>query len=231
MRQFYLLSVSALLARAPLAAAQAQSWKDSDLHQTLLPTTAPPDDPEDSYRCVFSNASQYFDPPQPTEALKLAFWDYGDELIASCVDSGENVEDCWPGKKQWCDLTTKAPATLTSALSAWGSSATSWWSDHSSDAVDVATKCPQNWFNAMMDLAVNRQWLNLTIAWAACDEDQIEPISTGQGPTSTFAAPGSTGQNQRAAATDLPGGSGRLDDKWKIAGGGGVAAAIANAAL
>lgn len=232
MRHFSQTLAFGLLVAVSQAAAQKQSWKDSDLHQILLPTAAPPDDPEDSYTCVFLNASQYFDPPQPTGALKTAFWEYGDELIASCVDDGGKVEECWPAKQQWCDFTTKAPTAQTSALSAWGSSATSWWADHSSDAVEVATECPQNWFNAMLDLAVNRQWLNLTIAWSACDEEQDQSVSSIQQTTSTSAAPGSTRSNQRAAATEVPGGSGsfKRDDKWRMAGGG-FAAAIANAAF
>ncbi|KAL2210411.1 hypothetical protein CC79DRAFT_1365804 [Sarocladium strictum] len=202
MQQSCLLSGRALVATISLAAAQEQLWKNSGLDLALLPNSSPQDDPEDSYQCVFSSASQYLDPPQPTGVLKTAFWDYGDEIIASCVDGGEKVQNCWPAKVQWCDFTTKASVTLTSALSAWGSSATSCWSEHNSAAVYVATECPQNWFDAIMDLAVNRQWADLTIAWSACDEEQQEAASS-----STSEALGSTERNDRTAATDAPDGS------------------------
>lgn len=236
MRQPLLASIILpFIAFPPLSAGQ-KPWKDSTVHEILLPTAAPPLEPEDDYQCVFSNVSQWFEPPKPTGDLMDAMFDYGDELISACVDAGDDLEvdECWPNKDQWCDFTTEAPASVTSDLEEWGSLATSWWAAQSSDALSAASECPQNWFDAMIEMAPNRQWLNLTVAWAACDEDYKEPDTTTTSADSEgiSAAPGSTKTSKKVAATDLSGRAAtyRADDAWKVAGGG-VAAAVANLAL
>ena len=97
-----------LLTSAYFANAQKDKpWPDSTIHSILLPSDPPPEEPEDSYDCVFENVTQYYDVPKPTGVLLDALFDYGDELFEECVDrSGADYSDCYPEKEQWCAFTT-----------------------------------------------------------------------------------------------------------------------------
>ncbi|KAH8170334.1 hypothetical protein LIA77_09115 [Sarocladium implicatum] len=216
-----------LLTSAYFANAQKDKpWPDSTIHSILLPSDPPPEEPEDSYDCVFENVTQYYDVPKPTGVLLDALFDYGDELFEECVDrSGADY--------------------IASDLSDWQSTVSSWWSAHSSKAVSVAEECPQYWFEAGVEVLDGRSWLNKTIIFAGCDSGSkasSEATTTGAqitGDPTTGAAPASTQTQDRSAATSttqLDEGAavaymrrGGGEDVWKVVGG--MAAAMVNAML
>lgn len=235
-----------LLTSAHLANAQkAKPWPDSTIHSILLPTDPPPEEPEDSYDCVFENVTQYYDVPKPPGRLLDCLFDYGDKLFEECMDgSGAEEGDCYLEKEQWCAFTTERPASVASDLSDWHTTVSSWWSANSSKAVSVAEECPQYWFEAGVEVLDGRTWLNKTIIFAGCDADS-EPSGdattrsariTGDSTTAAPASRQTQDQSAAASTTQLDEGvavahmrRGGREDIWKVAGG--MAAVMANAML
>ena len=137
-------SATIIAALAATVAADTQS----DIHKTLWPTlstfgTDPP-------RCSTKNISQYFAPPQPAETLLTPlFYSYYQSLFQTCTSTGPERLKCpFPEQSRWCDFSTAGPSDLLSAYTSYGSLASSWWSVHSSSALELAKECENLWYNA-----------------------------------------------------------------------------------
>ncbi|KAH6694960.1 hypothetical protein DL95DRAFT_477388 [Leptodontidium sp. 2 PMI_412] len=222
-----------LLAIAAISTTDA--WSDSAVYQTVLPSVEPTAT-RDPWQCVTANLTQYFDVPKPTGSLLDALDSYGDKLIESCTSTGiDRVMGCFPAKEEWCKFTTAAPASVLPDYQLYGSAASAWWSGHSSNAVRLATSCPNGWYNAMFELPGGPTWLNETIIFAACHGEAVT-TTTASGSTLSSTA-------TKATATTLPGvtavptasvtpaptngvaGRGEDLEMWMVAGSGFVAAA------
>lgn len=141
------------------------------LFETILPTTQPTTT-RDPWQCTTETLMQYFDIPKPTGALLTSILSYGDDLIKGCEPTETDAMGLpvctFPEHSRWCGFTTAAPSSLLPSYSAYGSTASSWWSKHSSMAVELAEECPHRWFKAMTDTPAGAGWLNDTIAFASC---------------------------------------------------------------
>ncbi|KAK2601576.1 hypothetical protein QQS21_004894 [Conoideocrella luteorostrata] len=157
-------TASAILVLQPLAVAAV-------IFDTILPTTRPTQT-TDPWMCSTKVLESFFDVPKPTGKLLDALLSYGDDLQKDCKPTLTNhvgMSACaFPPQSKWCAFSTSAPSTLLSDYSSYASSASSWWSGHSSAAVDEAVLCPNSWFKAMMWFADGPAWLNDTIAFAGC---------------------------------------------------------------
>ncbi|QPH01783.1 hypothetical protein C2857_005986 [Epichloe festucae Fl1] len=186
------------------------------IYDTILPTISPTIT-KDPWPCTTEVLEKYFDPPKPTGELLTTLLDYGKELLKGCTPVGTNaqgVPTCtFPAPSQWCAITI--PTTLSSTYSAYGSTASSWWSRYRSEAVDFATYCPGRWYKAMNAMPGGGAWLNDTIAFAGCYEadhavtatttttaNLITPTPTA---VSSSAAASSTSSSS-ATSTQLPNG-------------------------
>ncbi|KAL2755626.1 hypothetical protein ACRALDRAFT_211175 [Sodiomyces alcalophilus JCM 7366] len=187
----------------------AVDW-GSTVHEILLPTEAPELEQPDPWICPASNLTQFFDVPLPPADLEEAMLEYGDEYREQCTITGRAaILGCFPSKEYWCQITTAAaPGALVDYLS-YGSAASSWWEEHSSSAVKLASQCPDNWYNAMFDLPGGATWLNLTLIFGACYADAVATtgselsLSTLSTASST-PMPGSSGMSQSATTTPTP---------------------------
>ncbi|KAG9191339.1 hypothetical protein G6011_09427 [Alternaria panax] len=150
---FFLLAASATRAAA-LAASEIS---------ILLPT-ARPSGPQDLWECALSAYTPYFSPPLPTGAVLSALDSYGDELIADCT----GLECPYPDATRWCGITTAAPTAVLPAYTSYANSASVWWANHSSSALELAEECPHYWYTALTKDPSTATWLNLTIANAEC---------------------------------------------------------------
>lgn len=178
-----------------------KAWKDSAVHQTVLPTDVPSGTQHDNWRCAVANLTQYFDVPKPTGSLLSAIYSYADKLVDACTltDDIERFLDCYPANDEWCKFTTAAPASLIPDYKLYGSAASSWWAAHSSSALFLATDCPERWFNAMYEVPNGGTWLNDTINFAACYGEVVTTT------TSASLESASTSTRSTATATTLPG--------------------------
>lgn len=148
----------------------------------LLPTD-PPSGSEDSWECALSAYTPFFSPPLPTGAVLSALDSYGDKLIADCTE----LECPYPDATRWCGVTTAAPTAVLPAYTSYANSASVWWANHSSSAIELAEECPHYWYTALTKDPAAASWLNLTIANAECIGETSEgggissvPLSSGQ---------------------------------------------------
>ena len=157
----------------------------------LLPTTTP-SGPQDSWECALSAYTPFFNPPLPTGAVKSALDSYGDGLIADCT----GLECPYPDATRWCGITTAAPTAVLPAYTSYASSASVWWVNHSSSALELAEECPHYWYKALTKKPTAGTWLNLTIANAECfgkaPGDDVSSIGTSSIQTSLTSSPRSS---------------------------------------
>jgi hypothetical protein len=152
MKSFTLLS---------LIAASAAALDPASL-SAILPTAKPT--ATDDWYCALSAYSPYFDPPKPTGTLLSALQSYGSKLQESCTE-----KSCpYPDATRWCGFTTAAPTAALPAYTSYASSASVWWANHSSSAMDLAQECPYYWYDALTDIPSTPAWLNMTIINAEC---------------------------------------------------------------
>ncbi|RGP63226.1 hypothetical protein FLONG3_9982 [Fusarium longipes] len=153
---------------------------------TILPTTKGTIT-SDPWQCATHTFESFFDVPKPTGALLDAILDYGDTLLDGCkatLTDAMGMPVCtFPPQSDWCAFSKSAPSSLLTAYSAYGSSASSFWVEHSSEAVKYAGYCPNGWFKAMTSLPYGAVWLNDTIAFAGCyaaaDAFDVPEIESG----------------------------------------------------
>ncbi|KAB2108664.1 hypothetical protein AG0111_0g2613 [Alternaria gaisen] len=151
-------SIFLLAASASRVAVLDLSWIS-----ILLPNS-PPAGFDDYPDCTVSTYTPFFDPPLPTGAVRSALDSYGDELIADCT----GLECPYPDATRWCGITTAAPTAVLPAYTRYASSASVWWANHSSPALELAEECPHYWYTALTKKPTAGTWLNLTIANAEC---------------------------------------------------------------
>ncbi|KAM4066210.1 hypothetical protein HRG_000346 [Hirsutella rhossiliensis] len=122
------------------------------IFDTILPTTKPAIT-KDPWTCTTEPLQKYFMPPKPTGLLLDALVSYGEDLKKDCkptlTDAMGNPECEFPAHSKWCAFAAAVPSVLVSEYSSYGSAASSWWSESSSEAVEFATYCPNRWFTAM----------------------------------------------------------------------------------
>ncbi|KAG8670659.1 hypothetical protein FPOAC2_07490 [Fusarium poae] len=143
----------------------------ASIFDTILPTTQGTIT-SDPWRCYTHTFESFFDVPKPTGALFDALVDHGDEMQKGCkstLTDAMGMRVCtFPPHSELCDFTKFAPSSLLTEYSSYGSIASSWWAEHSSEAVEYAEYCPNRWFRAMTSLPHGAVWLNDTIAFAGC---------------------------------------------------------------
>ncbi|KAF5244278.1 hypothetical protein FANTH_7788 [Fusarium anthophilum] len=212
----------------------------ASIFDTILPTTKGTIT-SDPWQCATHTFESFFDVPKPTGALLDAILDHGDAIQKGCKSTltdamGKSV-CAFPPQSDWCAFTKSAPSSLLTAYSSYGSLASSWWAEHSSEAVEYAEYCPNGWFSAMTSLPYGAVWLNDTIAFAGCHaaahatgkpKTTLKATATA-GPKATGTA---TGATATAATENRNGIAGKRDDvgMWVVAGTG-LAATAANTLL
>ena len=135
---------------------------DPSLVSLLMPSATPT--AADPWWCAIENYSEFFNPPQPTGALSSAIMSYGDKLVETCT-----AGNCpFPDATKWCQFTATAPPTVLPAYTSYAQTASAWWANHSSSAVQHAQDCPQYWFNARFKYFGGLGWLNQTIIHGEC---------------------------------------------------------------
>ncbi|CAG7562528.1 unnamed protein product [Fusarium equiseti] len=175
------------------------------IYDTLFPT-AKPTTSDNDVDCMFEDFYPIFSALTPNGSLSTALLSYGDELIKDCPLTDEDVmglPTCpYPAPSDWCAFSNHAPTTLLPAWSFYGSSASSWWSEHSSYAVKYAHVCKKKWFNAMIGVVYGSVRLNNTIHWGECyAEAQAQATARDQvGPASTITTEATTGMRATPAA-------------------------------
>jgi len=154
----------------------------------LVPTTTPTVT-RDPWECVTEKIPGYFQVPKPTKSLEEAIFSYA-RSHHPCTET-ESRKCRMADKTQWCGFQTAAPLSLLPEYSSYGNTASEWWASQSSNAVSVARKCPNSWYDAGTQHPANMGWLNLTIVMAECYADaHVTPtVPTIQ---STLAPPGRT---------------------------------------
>ncbi|PFH58050.1 hypothetical protein XA68_14220 [Ophiocordyceps unilateralis] len=213
----------------------------ASLFDLILPTETPKVTSDDD-SCTSATLERFFDPPRPTPSLQRALWLYEADLYEGCTAEGTNVVGmttcAFPTQSQLCAFTTAAPAALLPEFTSYASSASSWWSAHQSEAVELARRCPASWFNAMMAMA---SWgpLNFTIGFAGCYEgmrpaaaEATTTVTTGGRPAAgTRGATASGGGDDDARPTATANSNGVVgraegSDVWLAVGSGVVVAAV-----
>lgn len=199
--QTILSSFIPLLTFNPVAA-----WPDSQLHLTILPTTLDFDGPSDDPSCRSVNLSPFFDPPRPSGHLLEYIEEYGNELVQLCHLTRTSPNDnCFPSKERWCEFTSVAPTYIMSDYSTYGNQASSWWAAKSSSAVALASKCPNDWFDAAYEVPGGAAWLNDTIMFAACYEGtNWDVVNARASRDERMAAPGMSIRLPEAKPTTAP---------------------------
>ncbi len=198
---------------AGLAAAFTGTVAVSATHVTLMPRAEPTTVTRDPWQCATTNLTKYFDVPKPTGSLSTALESFNSELRKTCLAAGTPLLYCpFPAQSSWCGFTTAAPSEVLPDYSSFGSRVSSWWSQHSSEAVSLAKKCPVGWSNAMFAGGHGETWLNTTIAFAECyaeahttdESSTTRPTATALsgvtrgGPTSTDAPDSAVGRAEGA---------------------------------
>lgn len=176
----------------------------------LLPT-AKPTITQDSWRCALENYKPFFQPPKPTGTLLSAIVSYGDKLIESCTE----LICPYPDATKWCSFTTAAPSAVLPAYTSYASTASVWWANHTSQAMDLAAECPHYWYDAMSEDPSAAVWLNQTIIMGDCIAkphsgasssgalSSSEILSTGT-PLTTRPSPGTPSSSSPAVSSTLP---------------------------
>ncbi|OAL51482.1 hypothetical protein IQ07DRAFT_422984 [Pyrenochaeta sp. DS3sAY3a] len=144
----------------------------SAYHITLFPT-ATPTTTEDPWYCATENVPQYFDSPEPTGSLLDELLSYGDKLQENCTISitpgATIVPTCpFPEQSSICAFTNAAPTDVLPEYFSFASSASTWWSAHSSRAIELAQECPNHWQKAMRETLYGEARLKNTIAYGQC---------------------------------------------------------------
>lgn len=210
---------AALVALSSRAA--ALDW-DSTAHEILIPTTFPELEEPDPWFCAASNLTHFWDVPRPPDDIYEAFQARGAAYFNECKSAFTNMREaravCNPDKDHWCQITTTAPPSALADYLSYGSSASSWWKAHSSDALELAPECPDNWYNAMFEFPAAESWLNRTIIYGACYEEAMAAAAAVTTTTGTIdidtstvttlvgatAVPGDSGTDQGVTATPSP---------------------------
>ncbi|KAJ3496232.1 hypothetical protein NLG97_g2807 [Lecanicillium saksenae] len=144
----------------------------------------PPYIPQDPWYCAKENYSAYFLPPTPTGALFTHMVGFaGSEIQKTCTTKFLSCSDL--GLKEWCDYTTKAPASFSSALSSLGSAASSWSLAHSSGLAVLPTACPDSWAVYGAQFIGRDVWTNRSKNFAECYRERYgsSPVSLGSSST------------------------------------------------
>ncbi|KAK8131885.1 hypothetical protein PG999_000058 [Apiospora kogelbergensis] len=197
----------ALMALAFASGANAYTW-DSTIHSLVAPTEAPTVTSSEDWRCITSDAVQYFKAPMATGDLLTALDSYAKSAMAPCRSTVRDFWGCALEKDEWCDFSTAAPTSVLSAWSSIGSAALAFWEPRSSAAASLAKECPMRWFDASLDSPIGGIVLNQTIMFAACHAEAQLPggpastTSAGQ-PTATPAS-GAVASPASAAAMPTP---------------------------
>lgn len=118
---------------------------DPSQQSALLPTEVPT--VTDNWECAISTYSTYFDLPKPTGTLLSALESYGDKLHEACT----KTMCLYPDATSWCGFATAAPTAVLPAYTSYASSASVWWAEHSSAAVELAQECPEYWWDALLE--------------------------------------------------------------------------------
>ncbi|KAK4105098.1 hypothetical protein N658DRAFT_418837 [Parathielavia hyrcaniae] len=191
----------------------------AELHPIVAPTERPDYSTTDPWDCVTESIKErYFDPlgnpPRPSGALADAKHLYGSVLLETCRTTGiwSYRYPCdFPDKTLWCGITTALPASLLPAYWSYASSAWSWWSVHSSDAVRVAQMCPILWYELGNHVVGGGAvWMNHTLIEAECYAEAHLTVtgSPGTGPTAipgqgAIAESAPTSTSSGASPTDM----------------------------
>ncbi|RSM04593.1 hypothetical protein CEP52_006776 [Fusarium oligoseptatum] len=162
----------------------------ASIFETILPTERPTitSDPSE---CATRSLESFFDVRKLTGELGSAFLSFGSELNKGCkstfVDVMGNTACTNPPRTKICSFSDYAPSTLLSEYWYFGSMASSWWAEHSSQAVENAAYCPNRWFRAMRAVPYGEVWLNDTLAIVNCyvEAHATSTSSDTQVPTST----------------------------------------------
>ncbi|RBR26183.1 uncharacterized protein FIESC28_00966 [Fusarium coffeatum] len=237
------------------------SATNAAIYETLFPS-AKPTTSDNDIDCMFEDFYPIFSALTPNGSLSTALLSYGDELLKDCPLTDVDVmglPTCpYPALSEWCSFSNHAPKTLLPAWSSYGSSASSWWSEHSSYAVKYAHVCKKKWFNAMIGVVYGSARLNNTIHWGECyaqahatvDRVAATPASTTKATTGMKVTP--TAPKETQVSSDVTEGNSeetqgtakedrreeskgtqiqaRGADVWLMAGGG-LAAAVVNDAM
>ncbi|RDL36322.1 uncharacterized protein BP5553_05674 [Venustampulla echinocandica] len=200
----------------------------------LMPTAPPTTTTRDPWECATENITNYFDVPTATGALDTALISYGRSLFQTCTLTGLDRTACRnPDSSAWCAFDTVAPSTLLSAYSSYASLASSWWSNHKSGALSLASNCPQNWYRTGSQNLFGFGSLNDTINVVGCYASAHPTSGSATAtPTGPIATPGSKVTMSGPAPTSTKGANsafGRAGniDIWMVAGSG-IAVVAAN---
>ena len=228
----------ALLALAFLIGTDAYRW-DSTIHSLVAPTEAPTVTSSEDWRCITSDAVQYFKAPMATGDLLTALGSYAKSAMAPCRSTNRDFWGCQLEKDEWCDFTTAAPTSILPAWSSFGSAASAFWEPRSSAAANLAKKCPMRWFDASLDYPLGSGVLNQTMMFAACHAEAQLPgaasTTSVQQPTATPAS-GDVASPASSAVMPTPthdnGVQGRaaVPGNWVVASAG-LAAAVMSTTL
>ncbi|KAJ4110264.1 hypothetical protein NW768_012024 [Fusarium equiseti] len=175
------------------------------VYDTPFPT-AKPTTSDNDIDCMFEDFYPIVSALTPNGSLSTALLSYGDELIKDCPLTDVDVmglPTCpYPALSDWCAFSDHAPTTLLPAWSSYGSSASSWWSEHSSYAVKYAHVCKKKWFNAMIGVVYGSVRLNNTIHWGECYAQAEAEATTGDkiGATSKLTTEATTGMRATSTA-------------------------------
>ncbi|KAL3593199.1 hypothetical protein FPOAC2_07493 [Fusarium poae] len=166
------------------------------IYDSLFPT-ARPTTSDNGIDCMFEDFYPIFSALTPNGSLSTALLSYGDKLIKDCPLTDVDVmglPTCpYPALSDWCSFSDHAPATLLPEWSSYGSSASSWWSEHSSYAVKYAHVCKKKWFNQMIGVVYGSARLNNTIHWGECYAQAYATVDGKVTETSTSIAKATTG--------------------------------------
>lgn len=131
----------------PFFAASIAALDPSSL-SAILPTAKPTI--TDDWYCALSAYSPYFDPPKPSATSLSALQSYVSKLQESCTK-----RRCpYPDATKWCGFTTAAPTAVLPEYTSYASSASVWWENHSSSAMELAEECSYYWYDALPDTRV-----------------------------------------------------------------------------
>ncbi|KAJ3456231.1 hypothetical protein MRS44_016254 [Fusarium solani] len=205
----------------------------ASLFDTILPTERPTitsDPPE----CTTRSFESFFDVHKPTGELDSAFLSFGSELNKGCESTFIDVmgrSACTnPPRSKVCSFSDYVPSTLLSEYWSFGGVASSWWAEHSSQAVENAAYCPNRWYRAMKAVPYGEVWLNDTLAIVGCYvvAHATSTSTDNKAPTATSGIGVSqTGVKATITAENANGGSrGQNVELWAVTAAGFAVAAV-----
>ncbi|KAG8354285.1 hypothetical protein FVEN_g7794 [Fusarium venenatum] len=181
------------------------STANAAIYDSLFPTARPTTSDND-VDCMFEDFYPIFSALTPNGSLSTALLSYGNELIKGCPLTDVDVmglPTCpYPALSDWCSFSDHAPTTLVPAWSSYGSSASSWWSEHSSYAVKYAHVCKKKWFNQMIGVVYGSARLNNTIHWGEC---YVQVYATVDGKVTETSTPTTKATTGMKATSKVPG--------------------------